>query len=85
VSYEIPLPMPDELQKKPIRSSIELHKYLEEHGFKPLSVTVDNAGAKVVVHFDRELSEDEKKELSEAVIEFYRKHIGLVKTEKKSK
>jgi hypothetical protein len=85
VSYEIPLPTPDELQKKPIRNAIELHRYLEERGFKPLSVTVDNANAKVKVFFERELSEDEKKELFEAVLEFYRRHIGIVKTEKKAK
>jgi hypothetical protein len=85
VSYEIPLPMPDELQKKPIRNATELHRYLEEHSFKPLSVTVDNANARVKVFFERELSEDEKKELFEAVLEFYRRHIGVVKTEKKAK
>jgi hypothetical protein len=79
VSYEIPLPMPYELHKKPIRNATELHRYLEEHGFKPLSVTVDNANAKVVVHIGRELSEDEKKGLFEAVSEFYRKWIGVEK------
>ena len=85
MSYEIPLPMPDELQKKPIRNAAELHRYLEEHGFKPLSVSVDNANARVRVFFERELSEDEKKELFEAVMEFYRRHIGVVKAEKKAK
>jgi len=85
MSYEIPLPMPDELQKKPIRNATELHRYLEEHGFKPLSVSVDNANARVRVFFERELSEDEKKELFEAVMEFYRRHIGVVKAEKKAK
>jgi len=85
VSYEILLPMPEELAKKPIRNATELHRYLEEHGFKPLSVTVDNANARVKVFFERELSEDEKKELFEAVLEFYRRHIGVVKTEKKAK
>ena len=85
MSYEIPLPMPDELQKKPIRNATELHRYLEEHGFKPLAVSVDNANAKVMVFFERELSEDEKKVLFETVVEFYRRHIGIVKIEKKVK
>jgi hypothetical protein len=85
VSYEILLPMPEELAKKPIRNATELHRYLEECGFKPLSVTVDNANAKVRVFFDGELSEDEKKLLYETVTEFYRRHIGLVKTEKKAR
>jgi uncharacterized protein YbcI len=79
MSYEIPLPMPDELAKKPIRNATELHKHLEKVGFKPLSVTVDNANAKVVVYFEGELSEDEKKLLYEAVTEFYRKWIGVTK------
>jgi hypothetical protein len=83
VSYEIPLPMPDELQKKPIVNATELHRFLEEQGFKPTSVVVDNASAKVRVFFDRELSEDEKKDLYESVLEFYRRHLGVVKAEKK--
>jgi hypothetical protein len=37
------------------------------------------------VFFDRELSEDEKKDLYESVLEFYRRHLGLVKTEEKAK
>ena len=85
MSYEIPLPMPDELQKKPIRNATELHRYLEERGFKPLAVTVDNANARVRVFFEEELSEDRKKELFEAVMEFYRRHIGVVKAEKRAK
>jgi sulfur carrier protein ThiS len=79
VSYEIPIPMPDELQKKPIRNATELHKFLEELGFKPTAVVVDNANAKVVVHFERELSEEQKKLLYEAVLEFYREWIGIEK------
>jgi len=85
MSYEIPLPMPDELAKKPIRNATELHSHLEKCGFRPVAVAVDNANAKVRVYFEGELSEDEKKLLYEAVIEFYRRHIGVVKTEKKSK
>jgi hypothetical protein len=79
VSYEIPLPMPDELHKKPITNATELHRYLEEQGFKPLTVVVDNASAKITVHFERELSEEEKKDLYESVLEFYREWIGAEK------
>ena len=49
MSYEIPLPTPDQLQRKPITSSADLLKYLEERGFKPTAVVVDNANAKVLV------------------------------------
>jgi hypothetical protein len=83
VSYEIPLPMPDQLQRKPITNATELRRFLEERGFKPAAVVVDNASAIVRVFFDRELSEDEKKELFEAVLEFYRRHLGLVKPEER--
>jgi len=82
VSYEIPLPMPDELQKKPIRNAAKLHRYLEEHGFKPLSVVVDNANARVKVYFEGELDESQRKALYEAVLEFYRKWIGVEKEER---
>jgi hypothetical protein len=79
VSYEIPLPMPDQLQRKPILHATELHRYLESRGFKPLAVVVDNANARIVVFFDRELKEEEKSKLVEAVMEFYRKWIGVEK------
>jgi hypothetical protein len=79
MSYEIPLPMPDMLQKKPILNATELHKHLEDQGFKPLAVVVDNANARVRLFFEKELEEKEKKKLVEAVIEFYRKHIGVEK------
>jgi hypothetical protein len=79
MSYEIPLPMPYELQKKPIRNATELHRYLEKCGLRPAAVVVDNANAKVVVHFVSELSEGERKLLYGAVMEFYRKWIGVEK------
>jgi hypothetical protein len=79
VSYEIPLPMPDELQKKPIKSASDVHKYLESRGFKPYAVVVDNANAKMVVYFEQELSDRDKKALYEAVMEFYRKWVGVEK------
>ena len=85
MSYEIPLPMPDELAKKPIRNASEVHKYLEEHGIRPIAVVVDNASAKIVVYTETELSEDDKKRLMDIVMEYYRKHIGLVEAKKKSK
>jgi hypothetical protein len=71
--------MPEELQKKPVTSAAELHRFLEEHGFKPTAVVVDNASARVRVFFERELGEDEKKHLYESVMEFYRRHLGIVK------
>jgi hypothetical protein len=76
VSYEIPLPMPDQLQRKPITSSADLLRYLEERGFKPTAVVVDNANAKVLVFFERELDEDSKDDLFEAVMEYYKKHLS---------
>jgi phosphomannomutase len=79
VSYEIPLPMPEELHKKPIRDAAELHRFLEERGFKPTAVVVDNADAKIRVYFEGELSEEEEKKLFEAVSEFYRKWLGVEK------
>jgi hypothetical protein len=79
MSYEIPLPMPEMLQKKPILNAAELHRYLEKQGFKPLAVVVDNTNAKIKVFFDRELKEEERKKLVEAVEEFYKKWIGVEK------
>lgn len=76
MSYEIPLPMPDQLQRKPITSSADLLRYLEERGFKPTAVVVDNANAKVLVFFERELDEDSKDDLFEAVMEYYKKHLS---------
>jgi hypothetical protein len=79
MSYEVPLPSPELLQRKPILSSLELHRHLESKGFRPLAVVVDNANARVRVYFEGELSEGDKKRLFEAVLEFYRKHVGAEK------
>jgi hypothetical protein len=79
MSYEIPLPMPDMLQKKPIVNAMEVHRYLEGEGFKPIAVVVDNANARIRVYFEGELKEEEKRKLVEAVMEFYRKWIGVQK------
>jgi hypothetical protein len=79
VSYEIPLPMPEQLTKKPILNASEVHRYLEGVGFKPVAVVVDNANARVRVFLEGELDEKEKRRLMEAVLEFYRKWIGVEK------
>jgi len=79
MSYEIPLPMPSELAKKPIRNAYEIHKHLIEKGFEPTAVVVDNANAKISVYIDYELDENEKKRLFEAVLDYYKKHIGVTK------
>jgi hypothetical protein len=79
MSYEIPLPMPDQLQRKPILHAVEIHRHLEAQGFKPIAVVVDNANARIRVFFDSELKEEERKKLVEAVMEFYRKYIGIEK------
>jgi len=81
MSYEIPLPMPEQLLKKPILHAVEIHKHLEEKGFKPLAVVVDNANAKIKVFFEKELDDTDKKKLLETIMGFYRKHVG-VETEK---
>jgi uncharacterized protein YbgA (DUF1722 family) len=77
MSYEVPLPMPDKLRQKPILNATELHNYLEEQGFKPVVVVVDNNMARVFIYFGEELDEDEKRKLQEAVLEWYRKWIGV--------
>jgi uncharacterized protein YbgA (DUF1722 family) len=77
VSYEIPLPMPDRLREKPILNATELHRHLEEQGFKPMVVVVDNNMARVFVYFSEELDEDEKLKLQEVVLDWYRKWIGV--------
>ena len=79
MSYEVPLPSPELLQRRPILHAAELHRYLESRGLRPLAVVVDNANARVVVYFERELGDSEKKLLFEVVQEFYRKHAGLEK------
>jgi len=79
VSYEIPLPMSEQLLKKPIINAPELHRYLEKNGFKPVAVIVDNANARVVVYFSSELGDKDKKKLVDTVTEFYRKWVGVEK------
>ena len=77
MSYEIPLPMIEKLQEKPIINATELHKYLEENKFRPIVVVVDNYNGKIIVHFEKELDVDNKKKLIETVLDYYRKHIGV--------
>ena len=77
MSYEVPLPMPERLREKPILSAQELHRFLEEMGFRPLAVTVDNAVGKVVAHFASDLGEEMRKRLMDAVLDFYKRHLGL--------
>ena len=77
MSYEIPLPMPERLQAKPIVNALELHRYLEQEGFKPLAVAVDNIEAKVTVYLETALTANEGRRLEEKVLEWYRRHIGV--------
>jgi len=77
VSYEVPLPMPDRLKEKPILNASELHRHLEDQGFKPMVVVVDNNMARVTIHFREELSDEEELKLQEAVLDWYRKWIGV--------
>jgi hypothetical protein len=77
MSYEVPLPMPDRLREKPVLNATELHSYLEKHGFKPMTVVVDNERARVFVYFREELGEAEKLKLQEAILEWYREWIGV--------
>jgi hypothetical protein len=74
MSYEIPLPTPDELQRKPILNASELHRHIEKAGLSPMAVVVDNANARV-----RELTERERKRLVDAVMDFYRRWVGVEK------
>jgi hypothetical protein len=71
--------MPDRLREKPILNATELHNYLEEQGFNPIVVVVDNDRARVTVYFSEELGEDEEHKLQEAIMEWYRKWIGVKK------
>jgi hypothetical protein len=75
--------MPERLREKPILSAQELHRFLEERGFKPVAVTVDNAAGRVVAHFASDLGEVERKRLMEAVLDFHKRHLGLVEDEGK--
>jgi hypothetical protein len=77
MSYEVPLPMPDRLREKPILNATELHSYLEEQGFNPIVVIVDNDRARVTIYFREELGEAERLRLQEAIMEWYRKWIGV--------
>jgi hypothetical protein len=69
--------MSDRLREKPILNASELHRYLEEQGFDPMVVVVDNERARVFVYFSEELGEDERLKLQEAIMEWYRKWIGV--------
>jgi hypothetical protein len=77
MSYEIPLPMPEQLARKPILHATQVHKYLEDKGFHPIAVVVDNTNAKIKVFFEQELDETEKKKLYETVIDFYKRWVGV--------
>jgi hypothetical protein len=77
MSYEVPLPMPDRLREKPILNATGLHRYLEEQGFNPTVVVVDNDRARVMIYFSDELGDEEKLRLQEAIMEWYRKWIGV--------
>ena len=70
--------MPEELLKKPIFAG-DLHKYLNKNDFNPTAVVVDNTNAKVKIYFEKELDENTKKRLMEAVLDYYNKHIGVKK------
>jgi uncharacterized protein YbgA (DUF1722 family) len=69
--------MPDRLREKPILNATKLHNYLEEQGFKPIVVMVDNNMARVLIYFSEELDNEEKLRLQEAVLDWYRKWIGV--------
>jgi hypothetical protein len=71
--------MPDRLREKPVLNASELHGYLVEQGFNPIVVVVDNERARVTVYFSEELGEEEKLRLQEAIMEWYRKWIGVEK------
>jgi len=75
--YEIPLPMAEELRRRPILNAIDLHAHLERQGFKPLALVVDNANAKVRAFFSEELDDKARKRLIEAVLDYERKHLGI--------
>ena len=77
--YEIPLPMADELAKKPILNAYEVHRAIEKAGIRVLSVVVDNANARIRVYTEDVLNDSRKKLLFEVVEEFYRKWIGIEK------
>jgi hypothetical protein len=55
----------------------ELHRYLEGQGFKPMVVIVGNERARILVYFNKELSNNEKLKLQEALLGWYRKWIGV--------
>ena len=71
--------MPDRLREKPIVNATVLHNYLVEQGFNPVVVVVDNDRSRVLVYFSEELGDEEKLKLQEAILEWYRKWIGVEK------
>jgi len=77
--YEVPLPMAEELRRRPILNASDLHAHLEKAGFRPLALVVDNANAKVRAFFSEELDDRAKKRLTEAVLDYERKHLGVEK------
>ena len=77
--YEVPLPMAEELRKRPILNASDLHAQLEKQGFRPLAIVVDNDNAKVRAFFLEELDEKAKKKLMEAVLDYEKKHLGVEK------
>jgi hypothetical protein len=77
--YEVPLPIAEELRRRPIINASDLHAHLEKAGFRPLAVVVDNGNAKVRAFFSEELDDKAKKRLTEAILDYHRKHLGVEK------
>jgi hypothetical protein len=72
MAYEILHPNPAALEKKPLDAN-DVIGYLEDLGWKPYAVSVDNVRGSVKVFFTKELASDEKKKLEEHVLEYFKR------------
>jgi hypothetical protein len=72
MAYEIIHPNPIVLEKKPLDAN-DVMGYLEDLGWKPYAVSVDNVKGSVKVFFSKELDSEERKKLEEHVLEYFKR------------
>jgi hypothetical protein len=64
--YEYLHPKADKLKDKPMRAE-DIMNLLNEEGFSPLTVRVDNHTGQVFIYFEKGLSDKEKEKLDEVL------------------
>ena len=72
MSYEYLYPKVERLREKPFKAD-EIMRTVEEAGFKPIQLKVDNVLGQVVAYFEGELGKKKKKALDELFSNLFKK------------